>query len=175
MIVVRHPSRSDDSRTIIATALPEDGLLHNKGYIHAAMHGEQSTSTERLALLGLLNTLAADWWARRFVDRHVTAPVLNQIPVPNWGAEQIKEAAGITGALLARHGYTVLAGQITVTDREDGTETHLRGRLERLALEGYGLDHQALELIAEDFNDTGFPLDLRKELGVAHVPPRTQR
>jgi hypothetical protein len=60
MIVVRHPSRSDDSRTIIATALPEDGLLHNKGYIHAAMHGEQSTSTERLALLGLLNTLAAD-------------------------------------------------------------------------------------------------------------------
>jgi hypothetical protein len=175
MIIVRHPSRSDDSRTIIATALPESGILHNKGYVHAAMHAENSTGDERLALLGLLNTLPADWWARRFVDRHVTAPVLNQIPLPTWDTAQIGEVARIAGTLLARHGYTVLAGQISVADAEAGTEIQLRARLERLALHGYGLDQQALELIAADFNETGFPLELRKELGVGHVPPRTQR
>ena len=175
MIIVRHPSRSDDSRTMIATALPESGLLHNKGYVHAAMHGDRSTAVERLALLGLLNTVAVDWWARRFVDRHVTAPVLNQIPIPAWEIMQIEEAARITSTLLARRGYNVLAGQITVTEQEDGTEVQLRGRLERLALDGYHLDRQALELIAADFNETGLPMELRSELGVAHVPPRTQR
>jgi len=175
MIIFRHPSTVDNSRTIIATALPEAGILHNKGYVHAAMHGENSTAIERLALLGLLNTLTVDWWARRFVDRHVTAPVLNQIPIPPWGAAQIEEAARITSTLLARHGYTVLAGQITVTEQEKGTDTQLRGRLERLALDGYHLDKQALELIAADFNVTGLPMPLRSELGVAHVPPRTQR
>ncbi|SEH01555.1 hypothetical protein SAMN05444920_1213 [Nonomuraea solani] len=175
MIIVRHPSRSDDSRTIIATALPETGLLHNKGYIHAAMHGPASNASERLALLGLLNTVAVDWWARRFVDRHVTAPVINQIPLPGWSSEQIGEAAQITSCLLARHGYTRLAGGITVTDSRIDSEMALRARLERLALDGYGLDQQALELIAADFNETGFPVDLRVELGVGHVLPKTKR
>lgn len=175
MIIVRYPSRSDDSRTIIATALPEGGILHNKGYVHAAMHDENSTDSQRLALLGLLNTLPVDWWARRFVDRHITAPVLNQIPLPAWDTSQIEEAARITGTLLARHGYTVLAGQITVADQEHGTDTQLRGRLERLALEGYRLDLQALELISADFNETGFPMPLREELGVAYIPPKSQR
>lgn len=172
MIVVRHPSRSDDSRTIIATALPESGMLHNKGYIHAAMHSQDSTPDERLALLGLLNTLTVDWWARRFVDRHVTAPVVNQIVLPDWDTDQISEAARITGTLLARHGYTVLAGQISVTDQEAGTDTQLRARLERLALEGYGLDRQALELIMADFNQTGLPPALRQELSTVQLSPK---
>lgn len=175
MIIVRHPSRSDDSRTIIATALPDRGLLHNKGYVHAVMHDPGSGEDERLALLGLLNTLTVDWWARRFVDRHVTAPVINQIPLPDWSADQIGEAAQLTRCLLARHGYTRLAGGITVADSRDDSEIAIRARLERLALDGYGLDQQALELIAADFNETGFPVELRMALGVGHVPPKTKR
>lgn len=175
LIVVRRPSTVDNSRTMIATALPEKGYLHNKGYVHAAMHEPDSKADERLALLGLLNTVVVDWWARRFVDRHVTAPVLNQIPLPDWSPDQIEEAAQITSCLLARHGYSRLAGGITVTDSRTDSETELRARLERLALDGYGLDQEALELIAADFNETGLPLNLRLALGVDHVLPKTKR
>ncbi|MGW2479659.1 Eco57I restriction-modification methylase domain-containing protein [Streptomyces sp. NPDC001571] len=177
LIIVRHPSRSDDSRTIIATALPEAGLLHNKGYIHAVMHDPKSGSRpeERLALLGLLNTVTLDWWARRFVDRHVTAPVINQIALPTWTPEQIEEAARIVGTLLARHGYTRLAGGISVADTVSGDETTLLTRLERLALDGYGLGQEALELIAADFNEKGLPMELRVALGVGHIPPRKKQ
>ncbi|MFI8102597.1 Eco57I restriction-modification methylase domain-containing protein [Streptomyces sp. NPDC086023] len=175
LIIVRHPSRSDDSRTLIAAALPETGLLHNKGYIHAVMHGPGTGQNERLALLGLLNTITVDWWARRFVDRHVTAPVINQIPLPNWTPAQVDEAAQITGSLLARHGYTRLAGGIVVSDASLGDDTALLAALERLALGGYGLDQGALELIAADFNATGLPIALREALGVAHIPAKSNK
>lgn len=177
VIIVRHPSRSDDSRTLIATALPESGMLHNKGYIHAVMHDLQSGSDERtrLALLGLLNTVTADWWVRRFVDRHITAPVINQIPLPAWTPKQISEVALIASSLLARHGYNRLAGGIEVTDVHSEDKIALLARLERITLEGYGLDQQAFELMAADFNATGLPMDLREALGAGHVPPKSNK
>ncbi|MFF1930235.1 Eco57I restriction-modification methylase domain-containing protein [Streptomyces sp. NPDC058228] len=177
MIIVRHPSRSDDSRTLIATALPEAGILHNKGYIHAVMHDLDGGTGElaRLALLGLLNTITVDWWVRRFVDRHVTAPVINQIPLPSWTPAQVGEAAQITSSLLARHGYSRLAGGIEVTDACMEDDTALLTRLERLALHGYGLEQDALELMAADFNAIGLPIDLREALGIGHVPPKTNK
>ncbi len=106
VIIVRHPSRSDDSRTLIASALPESGILHNKGYVHAVSLEEETDSEHLLALLGYLNTAVADWWARRFVDRHVTAPVVNRLALPDWDSGQIRQAASAASALLARRGYT---------------------------------------------------------------------
>ncbi|MFD9778349.1 Eco57I restriction-modification methylase domain-containing protein [[Kitasatospora] papulosa] len=177
MIILRHPSRSDDSRTLITAALPEAGILHNKGYVHAVMHDPTGTAneTERLALLGLLNTVAVDWWARRFVDRHITAPIINQIPLPDWTDEHIQTAATITSSLLARRGYDRLAGGITVGDASADDDTTLLARLEHLALDGYGLDRAALELIAADFNETGLPTSFREALGVGHVPPKSNK
>ncbi|WP_425525582.1 Eco57I restriction-modification methylase domain-containing protein [Streptomyces albidoflavus] len=166
VIIVRHPSRSDDSRTLIATALPESGVLHNKGYVHAVMHDQNSTPEQRLALLGLLNTLTADWWARRFVDRHVTAPVINQIPLPAWEEDDIAQADEIVRTLLARSGAARLAGGLTVADTRPESSTELLANLERLTMRGYGLDHADLALIAADFKDKGLPLDLRTALNL---------
>jgi hypothetical protein len=175
VIIMRHPSRSDDSRTLIATALPETGILHNKGYVHAVMHDLDSKPEARLALLGLLNTITVDWWARRFVDRHVTSPVINQIPLPAWTVEQISEAARITSALLARHGYDRLADGIQVTNEFSEDSVALLAWLERLALDGYGLNAEDLALMASDFNATGLPVTLREALGISHVPPKSNK
>ena len=167
VVVFRHPSRSDDSRTMIASALPEAGLLHNKGYIHAVKHASESTPDERLALLGLFTTLTLDWWVRRFVDRHITAPVVNQLPVPLWDPLQIARAAQLTGAALARNGATRLAGGIVVTNSvPDLSDLQIRVELEKLALTGYGLTLDDLALIATDFNETGLPENLRDALGI---------
>ncbi|MFC7527580.1 Eco57I restriction-modification methylase domain-containing protein [Actinoplanes sp. GCM10030250] len=170
MIIVRHPSRSDDSRTMIATALPERGLLHNKGYIHAVMHAEDTSEEARLALLGLLNTNAADWWVRRFADRHITAPVVNQIPLPDWSQQRVAEAAEITSVLLNLHGATILAGGVDVGQRARSASIHVRGlddvelraRLERLALAGYGLTIDDLNQMLQDFNLKGTPDNFRR-------------
>lgn len=167
LVIVRHPSRSDDSRTLIATALPESGIFHNKGYVHAVMHSESTTETDRLALLGLLNTITVDWWARRFADRHITAPVINQIPLPDWSDTDIAQAAQIAGTLLARNGASRLAGGIAVADVRSEPTVDLLAELEKLTLQGYGLAYpEDLEMIAHDFSAKGLPVDLQKALGL---------
>lgn len=164
LIAVRHPSRSDDSRTLIATALPEQGILHNKGYVHAVATDEDVADIEKLALLGYINTVVADWWARRFVDRHITAPVINQLALPNWNRAQIDEAADITGTLLARNGARRLAGGIAVDNTVAGSETELLTRLNRLAFDGFGLRTEAVEIVFGDFSVKGIPPALRAAL-----------
>ena len=161
MIILRHPSRSDDTRTLIATALPEAGVLHNKGYVHAVTTSSSASEDAKLALLGYVNTFVADWWARRFVDRHITAPVVNQLALPQWSLGQIQEAAAITATLLARGGAARLAGGVAVSDRRSEDTMDLLIRLNRLALDGFGLDGDALDVVLQDFREKGVPRPLR--------------
>lgn len=161
MVLVRHPSRSDDTRTLIASALPAEGWVHNKGYVHAVAHVGGTSPTELLALLALLNTNTEDWWARRFVDRHVTAPVINNLPLPALAPAAIRELAQRAAVILARNGYTKLAGGIDVemiartsTYARDTSEK-LLAQIEAVVAKGFGLTAGDMELISSDFSEKG--------------------
>lgn len=165
IVLVRHPSRSNDTRTLIATALPESGIVHNKGYIHSIMHSPDSSAEAVLALLGLVNSVTLDWWARRFVDRHVTAPVINQLPLPNWDTASIERASRLVAALLARNGYQRLAGGIVVSDdHPELTDTDILARLEVMVLDGFGLSNDDFSVISRDFSAKGLPLELMSRI-----------
>lgn len=163
VVIFRHPSRSDDTRTLIAAALPSDGFLHNKGYIHAVAHAPGSAAEALLALVGLLNSNTEDWWARRFVDRHVTAPVINNLPLPALNSEDVKQLADRTAVLLRNAGFKKIAGNIDVSVvarqspfNRDSRESLLAG-LEATVARGYGLLPDDLEIIRRDFSNQGFP------------------
>jgi hypothetical protein len=171
LIVFRHPSRNDDSRTLRATALPEAGTLHNKGYIHGFRHEPGTPAEDLLALLCFLNTYTCDWWARRFVDRHVTAPVINNLRLPAWSPDQRAAAADIARALLRRHGATVLAGSVDISqpaEFDDLTDDELHAKAEVLAMRGFGLSGHHVEVVLDDFSDTGLP-EPRRTLIVEHA------
>lgn len=167
LVVFRHPSRNDDARTIIAGALPLDGIFHNKGYVHGIRHAEGTSPRDLLALLCFLNTYTCDWWARRFVDRHVTAPVINNLRLPDWDEGQRARAAEIAGALLARSGATVLAGGATVEQTAKLaalSDDELLVAAEELAAAGFGLHETQIRVLLEDFSDRGCPPTLRKAI-----------
>lgn len=162
VVLVRHPSRSDDTRTMIATALPETGVLHNKGYVHAVAHEAGTSEQARLALLGLMNTNTLDWWSRRFVDRHVTAPVVNQLPIPGWSETDVKFVADRVALLLSRNGYDRLAGGIDIGQRASGLSEwkstpseDLLADIEVATLRGYGLTADDFTIIGNDFSERG--------------------
>ena len=171
LIVFRHPSRNDDSRTLRATALPEAGTLHNKGYIHGFRHEPDTAAEDLLALLCFLNTYTCDWWARRFVDRHVTAPVINNLRLPDWSAQERDRAADIASALLRRNGASLLAGSIDIgqpSDLDDLTDDELLVQAELLAMSGFGLAERHMDVVLEDFSDSGLP-SARRNLLFEHA------
>lgn len=157
MITYRFPSRNDDSRTIIATALPESGYLFSTGYSHGIVHPRETDTRTKLALLGYLNTLAADWWARRFVDRHVGSRIINGLPLPDWNDAEIDTAAELAQELLARAGLRSLPGGQPVAiskNLQDSSDQDLRIRLDVSAFGGYGLSIEDVEVILTDFKET---------------------
>lgn len=164
LVIIRHPSRSDDTRTIIASALPRTGVLYNKGSVHSVAHAVETTSAAKLALIGLLNSLVLDWWARRFVDRHVTAPVVNNLPIPDWNDETIERAAALVAELLRRSGHTTLAGGVDLREfplpsdvPPASSDAAIREELDALSAHGFGLNSNDLTVLANDFSDGALP------------------
>ncbi|WP_238994981.1 hypothetical protein [Gordonia sp. JH63] len=166
LVLFRHPSRSDDTRTLIGTALPDEGWIYNKGYVHAFAHSPGTSVDARLAVLGLLNSVIEDWWARRFVDRHVTAPVINNLPLPNLSPDDVTAIADRVASLLARSGYVRLAGGIEVEARANrspfgkATTASLIAGIDALVARGYGLTTADFAIIREDFSPNGYPDDV---------------
>lgn len=156
-IIVRHPSRNDDSRTLIAGALANRGEVHAKGYVHSIAHASGTSHTSILALLGYINTYTCDWWARRFVDRHVTAPVINNLPLPDWSPEDQREASLLASEMLVRRGTPEVAGGISISLNpayETWTEEALFVRIEQLAQRGFDLTDEEMAVVFSDFTET---------------------
>lgn len=157
VITYRFPSRNDDSRTLIATALPSAGYLYSTGYAHGIAHPEGTPARHKLALLGYVNSVVADWWARRFVDRHVGSRIINGLPLPSWSGSQIAEAATLVEELLARGGLEDIPGGQTLT-RHPGlavmSNEDLRVQLDCLAAIGFDLNQDDVEVVLADFKDT---------------------
>lgn len=171
VICLRHPSRNDDARTMIAAALPPRGLIHNKGYVHAVAHGDGTTTEDLLALMAYLNSYVCDWWVRRIVDRHVTAPVVNNIPLPNWTDAQRAFAAQRASELIARNGLAELAGpralhrDQAIARLDDDT---ILADIEMTVADGFDLDADSLAAVLDDFSDRGCPAG-RRDLILSRV------
>ena len=124
----------------------------------------------RLALLGCLSTITADWWARRFVDRHVTSSVLRSIPAPRWDDGDLRRAARLTARLSCEPGDPALAA----VDLDDGDiieaeaeRFELQAELELLYARAVGLSDEDLQWMVDSFNLEGVPLGLRGALGLS--------
>src|SRR5438132_8829423 len=125
---------------MVATALPIEGFVHNNGYVHGVRHDPKSSPDMLLGLLAFMNTYTCDWWVRRFVDRHVSAQVINRLPLPDWSEKQIKRASTNASDMLLRRGSEQLAGSILLDESAatSRADDEVLAELEGLALTGFG-------------------------------------
>jgi hypothetical protein len=165
-IVYRYPSRNDDTRTLIATALDEKGFLYSKGYVHG-LRTPGASVRDILALLGYLNSFVCDWWVRRFTDRHITQPVMKNIPLPGWEEKDRETVAKLVSALLVRGGTRRLPGgaELVADPGLGGVEDmDLFARIDKQVLEGFGLGYAEFEAALEDFSENACPELLRAKV-----------
>jgi hypothetical protein len=166
-LAYRYIARNDDTRTLITSALPASGFLYSTGYIHGIEHRDEATPTEHLALLGYLNSLTADWWTRRLVDRHMTAPVLNNLPLPNWESEGIKNVAELAAELSRRGGVESIPGGTEIDLDEsyrDLDRDEIRARIESYVAKGYDLEREELDTVLSDFSTKAASQELRDRI-----------
>ena len=161
-IVYRYPSMNDNSRTLIATALPDQGYLFSKGYVSGVVTPD-STQRDVMALLALMNSWTCDWWVRRFVDRHVTKQIVENIPLPDWDESNREHVAGLASFLL--EGVEMLPGCRRVPTMADcRSKTDALVDIEMAVLDGLSLDETDLMTILGDFSDKGCPPAVRSRL-----------
>jgi hypothetical protein len=174
-VTFRHVSRNDDTRTMIATMLPESDFVYCKGYIHAVDHESGTTVGELFALLAYFNSFICDWWTRRIVDRHVTSPAINNLPIPEWDDEEIHRAGALAAELIRRGGIQSLPGGHIVpedTGHGDIDRDEIQARIESIVSKGFDLEREELNTVLSDFSTRAASDDLRdriRELAVANL------
>ena len=101
-IVYRFPSSSTNTRTLIAALLPESGFLYSTGYAHGIrLNGNPNRETV-LCLLAVMNSIPADWWARKYVDRHVGVRIIRTLPIPGIDSENRSRLAALAMRMVLR-------------------------------------------------------------------------
>ncbi|MCY4398409.1 MAG: hypothetical protein OXE96_03560 [Gemmatimonadetes bacterium] len=154
-IAFRRISRATDSRTIRATLIPPHVILTDVAPYFLWPRGDEK---DEAYLLGVLASVALDWYARRFVETHMDFHVLNPLPVPRPDGD---------GAL--RNRVIALAGRLASPDERfadwagrlgvvcgpldaDEKQDHIR-ELDAVAAHLYGLTEPQLVHVFETFHE----------------------
>jgi len=167
VIVYRFPTNNDNSRTLIAAALPAQGWLFSKGYAHGVLVPESTPTRDVLALLGYLNSVPADWWARRFVDRHLGKRIIEGLPLPVWADETRERVATLVEGILISQGVREIAGPRKLrTPASVPAPADALAEISALAFRGLGISPEGVKSVFADFADSlaAVPADQRARI-----------
>jgi len=156
VIIYRYPSMRDNTRTLIASALPRSGYVYSKGYVHGIRTAPDTGHIQILALLAYLNSFTCDWWVRRFADRHITQSIVENLRLPSWDQSEMVRAAAAAENLLCRNGIRDLPGgwHLEADNNLSALPQHdVLSEIEILTLSGFDLDAVAVSTISQDFQD----------------------
>ena len=78
-IAFRDVTRATDTRTVIACLVPPQVFIGNQAPYLLWPRGDEK---DQAFLLGTLSSIPLDWYARRFVETHVSFFILNAFPIP---------------------------------------------------------------------------------------------
>lgn len=95
-IAFRDITNRANQRTVIASLLPPNIFITNKGPYFLWPRGDEK---DQAFLLGILSSIPLDWYARRFVEINVNFFIINPFPVPrpersSKGWQRVVELAG---------------------------------------------------------------------------------
>lgn len=154
-IAFRDITNRTNKRTIIACLLPPKVfVVHNAPYFLWPRGDEK----DQAFLLGVLCSIPLDWYARRFVETHVTYFVINPFPIPRPGRDDPlwKRTVEIAGRLACpderfeewAEAVGVDWGPLAQDEKQD-----LIHELDAVVARCYGLTESQLAHVFETFHE----------------------
>lgn len=163
-VAFRDVTNRTNSRTVLACLVPPRTFLTNKAPYLAFAEGDER---DRAACLGIMNSLAFDWQARRFVEINLNFFILEGLVVPDLSGEDYSAVAAAAARLscvderFADFAATtgVEAGPLADEERE-----RLRVDIDARVARAWDLSADDLAVALADFTNDAVPYQYRRRL-----------
>jgi hypothetical protein len=154
-IAFRDVARATDTRTVRASLLPPKVFI-----VHLAPYLLWPRGEERdeAYLLGVFCSLPFDWYARRFVETHMTYHIMEGFPVPRPNRDDLlwKRVIALAGRLACpdkRYREWAAAVGVEYGKLEDDEKQDMIRELDAVVAHLYGLSDKQLAHIFETFHE----------------------
>lgn len=154
-IAFRDVTNPTNTRTCIPCLVPGEVTLTNSAPYLVRV---DSSPREEAFVLGVLSSVALDWYARRFVELHLSFPILYSLPVPFGNLSESRRArvVEIAGRLAAvDNRFSVWAKEVGVkvgSVKSDSEKESLIAELDALVAHLFGLSHLQVEHVYKTFH-----------------------
>jgi hypothetical protein len=154
-IAIRKVGRNDDQRTLRPSLIPPHVFLNNTVIYFLWPQAKQE---DEAYLLGVLNSIPADWYARRFVETHFTYQVLKTFPVPRPGRadplrQRVEELSARIAAVDDQFEDWANTMNVDYGPLDDEIKREKIYELDAVVAHLYGLTRDHVEVIFETFHD----------------------
>ncbi len=168
-LAFRDVTRATDTRTVRCALLPPRIFVANTAPYFLWPRGDER---DQAYLLGVLSSVPLDWWARRYVEKHLNFFVLNPLPIPRPQRSDLrwKRVVKLAGRLACpderfaawAQSAGVECGPLTADKKED----HIN-ELDAVVAHLYGLTESHVRHIFETFHE-GWDYHQRLEATLEH-------
>ena len=152
-IAFRDVARATDSRTVIACLVPPKTPLTNTApYLVFAGWG----TVQQAGVLAIMNSMAFDWLARRYVELHLNYYVLNLLSLPgseNTPWQRIGELAARLSCVDERFSVFAAEAGVDYGHLTDAQRNDMRAEIDALVARAYDLNEDELQFIFTDFSE----------------------
>ena len=165
-VAFRDVTRATDSRTVRACLVPPAHFLTNTAPYLAFIDDDPHAEA---ACLAILNSLAFDWQARRFVEIHLNFFVLEGLRVPDLDDATFDAVARASAQLSCPDerfaGFAAATG-VEVGLLDDEQRAVLRADIDARVARAWGLSAKELEVVFRDFTLDAVPTAYRERVRV---------
>ncbi len=154
-IAFRDISRATDTRTVRAALVPGEVIITHQAPFFVWPRG---TAKEEAFLLGVLSSIPLDWFARRFVETHLTFFVINPFPIPRPVAgdplrEKVVQLAGRLAASDERFSGWADLVEVGWGPLQPDEKEYMINELDAAVAHLFGLSEVQLTHIFETFHE----------------------
>lgn len=153
-IAFRDVTNRTNSRTVVTALIPPNVVAQNKAPFFLRPRGDER---EEAFLLGVLSSVPLDWYARRFVELHLTFTILNSLAVPRPARDNPlwQRTVALSGRLAAvdqRYADWAAAVGVDYGPLEPGVKDDMIFELDAVVAHLYGLNADQLKHIFATFH-----------------------
>lgn len=161
-VAFRDVTNRTNSRTILACLVPSEHFLTNKAPYLAFV---EDNPPAEAACVALMNSLAFDWQARRFVETNVNFFILEGLKLPELDQEALKALATPAARLSCpdeRFAEFAAATGVECSPLDDDERAALRAEIDARVARIWGLTAEELEVVFSDFTPDAVPESYRE-------------